>query len=150
MTSISIEPAQASDAPMIADLTGELGYEVTPAEVERRLAEIVGFHDHAVFVARLEDEVVGWVHVTGVKRLEATFFAELGGLVVQESVRRRGIGRRLIEAALRWARGNGYRILRVRSNVVRPEAPHFYESLGFSRVKDQQVFARTISTGRRA
>ncbi len=148
MTSISIQSAQASDAPTIAELTEELGYEVSVAETERRLTGILDDDDHAVFVARLGDEVIGWVHVAGMKRLEATFFAELGGLVVKETARRHGVGRRLVEAATRWARDAGYRTLRVRSNVVRPEAPRFYESVGFSRVKDQQVFARKLSGGR--
>lgn len=150
MTFVSIQPAAASDAPTITELTEELGYEVSVAEIERRLDGILGDDDHAVFVARIQDddELVGWVHVAGVKRLEATFFAELGGLVVQEKARRHGVGRRLVDAAARWAHAAGYRTLRVRTNVVRHDAPRFYESVGFARIKDQQVFTRKL-TGRR-
>lgn len=144
MTGVSIESAAASDASIIAELTEELGYEVSVGEVERRLDGILGDDDHAVFVARLDDEVIGWIHVAGVKRLEAQFFAELGGLVVQEAARRHGVGRRLVDAAARWAFDAGYRTLRVRTNVVRHDAPRFYESVGFSRIKDQQVFARKL------
>lgn len=147
MATVSIEAALGSDAAIIAELTGELGYEVSVPEVERRLDGILGEDDHAVFVARAGDEVVGWVHVAGVKRLEATFFAELGGLVVRESSRRRGVGRRLVSAAARWARQSGYRTLRVRTNVVRLDAPRFYDSVGFARIKDQQIFTRQL-TGR--
>jgi GNAT superfamily N-acetyltransferase len=144
VTYVAIAPARASDASMIADLTGELGYEVTAGEVERRLSAILGDDNHAVFVGRAGDDVIGWIHVVGVRRLEATFFAELGGLVVQEAARRQGVGRRLVDAALKWAGDRGYRTLRVRTNVVRADAPRFYESLGFTRVKDQMVFAQEI------
>ena len=149
MSDVAITPAAPSDAAMIADLTGELGYEVTPGEIERRLTSILGDPDHGVFVARDGDDLVGVIHVGGVKRLEACFFAELGGLVVSESVRRQGVGRRLVDAALKWSRERGYQTLRVRTNVLRPEAPLFYESLGFTRVKDQMVFAQKIPPARR-
>lgn len=149
VTYVAIVPARPSDASTIADLTGELGYEVTAGELERRLAAILGDDNHAVFAARMEDQLVGWIHVVGVKRLEATFFAELGGLVVQEEARRQGVGRRLVDAALKWANERGYRTLRVRTNVVRADAPLFYESLGFTRVKDQLVFAQKIPAKRR-
>lgn len=149
VTYIAIEPARPSDASAIADLSGELGYEVTEFEVGRRLSAILDDHDHAVYVARRDDDLVGVVHVGGVKRLEATFFAELGGLVVSESVRRQGVGRRLVDAAIKWSRERGYQTLRVRTNVMRETAPLFYESLGFARVKDQMVFAQKIPTRRR-
>ena len=148
MTGVSIETAGLSDAATIAELTEELGYEVSAAEVERRLRAILGDDDHAVFVARIDGEVGGWVHVAGVKRLEATFFAELGGLVVREQLRQQGVGRRLVESAARWASRSGYRTLRVRTNVVRHDAPRFYESVGFTRIKDQKVFARKLVGGR--
>ncbi|MGB9593658.1 MAG: GNAT family N-acetyltransferase, partial [Anaerolineae bacterium] len=101
--------------------------------------------DHAVFVAEAEGVVVGWVHVYAVATLESPAHAEIGGLVVDEAHRGRGIGRALMERAEAWARGMGLHTVRLRSNVIRAEAHAFYERIGYAPVKTQKVFAKRLA-----
>ncbi|HKV10405.1 MAG TPA: GNAT family N-acetyltransferase [Thermoanaerobaculia bacterium] len=143
---MTFRPARPSDAAAIAVLATQLGYPSGPEESERRLRALAERSDHAVLVAEADDgAVVAWCHVGGALPVETDPFAEILGLVVDESRRGQGIGERLVEAAADWAAGHGYRTLRVRSNVVRERTHRFYERLGFARVKSQVVFSRTLS-----
>jgi GNAT superfamily N-acetyltransferase len=81
----------------------------------------------------------------GTHYIDSEPFALITGLVVDETKRSRGIGAALVEAAVEWAAGHGYRTIRVRSNVIRERAHAFYERLGFSRVKNQVVFVRSTA-----
>jgi GNAT superfamily N-acetyltransferase len=147
MPEIRIRRAQSGDAEPLADLSGELGYPAAGAAVAQRLAVLLDRGDHAVLVAEgAEGSVLGWVHVFVTHRLESPSFAELGGLVVSEGVRGRGIGRDLVVAAERWARGRGLTAIRVRSNVVREEAHAFYRRMGYETLKEQAVFRKILGS----
>ena len=142
MVAMKIREATAADVEEIAALSGELGYPSGAEEIGRRMSTILGRDDQSVYVAEAaEGSVVGWIHVFGALRLESEPFAELGGLVVSDPHRGRGIGKLLCEQARRWASENGFRALRVRSRAEREAAHRFYERLGFRRVKTQQVLS---------
>lgn len=142
---LEIRPVQPTDAAALAELSGALGYPAAVEDVRRRLAAVEGSADHAAFAAVAGEEgVVGWVHVFRALRLESDPFAELGGLVVAEAYRRRGVGARLVERAAEWAREQGVARLRVRSRSERRDAHRFYERLGFRRSKEQQVLDRAL------
>ena len=139
-----IRPARLDDAEALAALSGQLGYASVESEIEPRLAAVLDHHDHAVFVSETDDVVTGWIHVFRADRVESDPFAEIGGLVVDESSRGRGIGRSLTDFAAGWARESGLDDLRVRSNVIRDEARSFYLRLGFAETKRQAVFVRAV------
>jgi GNAT superfamily N-acetyltransferase len=146
---MKIRPALPNDAPVIADLATQLGYPSLPEETETRLRNVLSQPDSTVLVAEDEDgTVIGYGHVFGAHRVDADPFAEIGALVVDQNRRSRGTGAALVAAMEAWAAGQGYRELRVRSNVVRDRAHAFYDRLGFGRVKRQQVFARPIPVQR--
>ena len=100
--------------------------------------------DHVVFVAENDSSVIGWVHAARELHLESGMFAEVFGLVVDESHRSAGIGRSLVEAAEQWAQEHGCRDMRVRTNVVRERAHTFYERNGYTLKKQQKVFSKTL------
>jgi GNAT superfamily N-acetyltransferase len=139
-----LRAAHVSDAAAIAGLSTQLGYPTRPEDVEFRLRDVLDRPGGAVLVAEDEGEVVGWIHVFGNHTIETEPFALIMGLVVDETRRGRGIGASLVEAATEWATGQGYRAIRVRSNVVRERAHSFYERLGFARVKSQVVFVKQL------
>ncbi len=72
--------------------------------------------------------------------------AEIGGLIVAQSDRGSGIGRRLMQYAQQWADEQGCRSVLVRSNIVRQEAHKFYEKIGYSNIKTSLVFHKILST----
>lgn len=145
---IEIRPANSADAVIIAHLSGQLGYPTAIRQAESRLDAILGSKDHAVFVAHVDKQILGWIHVFLARRIESEPFAELGGLVVAESYRRRGIGRRLLARAEEWSVGCSVAKLRVRVRSDRDEARTFYRNLGFTKAKAQGVFDKSwrIST----
>jgi len=143
---MAVRVATISDASAIASLTIEPGYYATEAEMASRILKLL-HESSAVFVSELDGAIAGWLHVCLVRRLVCLVrrlivepFAEMGGLVVGEKFRRRGVGKALVEAAQRWAREQSVARLRVRTNQVRADAKAFYEHLGFQSVKSQAVF----------
>ncbi len=144
-TEIRIRNAIPDDADAIARLSGELGYPTTAADARRRLFDIKTSTNHAVMVA--EDEsgtVVGWIHVFRSRRLGGEPFAELGGLVVTETLRGHGIGSRLVAEAEDWAAEREIATLRIRTRTTRNDARLFYEDLDFVLTKTQVVFERQL------
>jgi len=140
-----IRPATAEDAQALAELSGQLGYPTSAAESAQRLRTLLRSADHAVLVACSPGRApVGWVHVFLALRLESAPFAELGGFVVAEGHRRRGVGGRLLAAAESWAAERGASKLRVRSRTDRDAARAFYVSRGFAVSKEQRVFDKEV------
>ena len=137
-----VREATSSDAAALAALSTQLGYPTRLEEAAERLAAIG--NDGAVLVAEDAGAVLGWIHVCGIRFFQSPPFAEIGGLVVDEAARGKGIGRLLVAAAVRWAAEQGYGKIRVRSKVVREDAHRFYEREGFRRVKTQAVFDRKL------
>ena len=147
---VSIRPAVGGDLRALCELNGELGYSSTLEAVETRFEKLMETPGNAVFVAVAETGmVVGWVHVFGTHRIESDSFAEIGGLVVSDEHRRRGIGRALLDATRRWAKSNGHLKLRVRSRADRDKAHRFFERSGFAHFKTQKIFDATLNRGDR-
>lgn len=141
----AIRPAREDDAAAIAELSGQLGYPVTPAEMANRLAHIISRDDAAVLVAELPPQgVIGWTHVAQIEILEYGTRAEIWGLVVDAGYRQAGAGRRLVAAAEEWARSRGLGQIAVRSNVLRAESHPFYQRLGYERAKTQHAYRKRL------
>ncbi len=130
--------------PRLAVLSGELGYPTTTKEMKERFAQIKPAAQHAVFVAELEREVIGWIHVTVSPLLEAARRAEVNGLIVADGRRGSGAGARLLEAAEKWARAKKCKGMSVRSNVIRERAHLFYERHGYIHQKTQKAFRKPL------
>jgi len=144
---VKIRRARRSDAERIAQLSGELGYPATAAQIATRLRQLTPVSKHAVFIAESPDAgtgLIGWVHVSVAHLLESDIRAEVNGLVVAEGQRCAGAGAKLLEAAEEWARRRGCRAMNVRSNVIRERAHGFYERNGYEHYKTQNAFRKTL------
>ena len=145
ITEMTLRRASMRDCIVIADLSGQLGYPSTPDAIAERLTIIKRNSHHVVFVAERNNGIVGWVHVAKELHLESGTFGEVIGLVVDESHRRAGIGRCLVEAAEQWVQERGCREMRVRTNVVRERTHAFYERNGYGMKKQQKVFWKPLN-----
>jgi GNAT superfamily N-acetyltransferase len=144
--SIRIRKARRGDAGRIAELSGELGYPASAAQIATRLRQLKPASKHAVFVAESSAaaDVVGWVHVSVSHLLESHLLAEVNGLIVAEGRRSAGAGAKLLEVAEAWARRRGCRGMNVRSNVIRERAHKFYERQGYEHYKTQKAFRKSL------
>ena len=139
-----VRDAKGDDAPTIADLSGQLGYSSSADEVEARLRAIADSPRNRLIVAcRDVGSVVGWIHVLISLRVTSRPFGELGGFVVDEQFRGRGIGRLLLGAAEEWVKDEGVDLLRVRSRSNRTDSHAFFQRAGFGLTKNQRVFDRS-------
>ncbi len=146
-TKMKIRKARRNDAERLAQLSGELGYPATGAQIAKRLRQLTPVSKHGVFVAEsLEpgNGIVGWVHVSLANLLESEMRAEVNGLIVAEGQRSLGAGAKLLEAAEEWARRRGCAGMNVRSNVIRERAHGFYERNGYEHYKTQKAFRKPL------
>ena len=147
MRRIDIRAAQINDAAEIAKLAGQLGYPTSPDDAAIRLGNLITRPDHVIFVATTDSgRILGWVHVFDFSLLESQPTAEIGGLVVDQNYRGGGVGHALVEAAEDWSRQRGHSTLWVHSNTIRTDAHRFYTKLGFSQMKTQVVFMKTLES----
>src|SRR5687768_10539013 len=129
---VVVRQMRPEDAGAVADLTTQLGYASTEDEIRRRYDLIKDRWDARLFVAQhAGNAIVGWVHVQATYLLECDARAEIWGLVVSETARGSGVGRRLVEAAEDWALMRGLGVIVLRSNKLRTQAQGFYEHLGY-------------------
>ncbi len=141
-TDLTVQPAQAEDAPGVVDLIGrvfeEYGFVWDPAA---EVADLFAFDQHyraprgAFFVMRRESHVVGSV---GVERTgDGT--AELHRLYLDPALRGRGLGRALVLAVLDWCRVHGVTRLTLWSDTRFDRAHLLYERMGFVRTGEREV-----------
>ena len=146
-TAVSVRTARLSDAEAIARLTVQLGYEVSGATAADRLSRLLVQTGQRFLVAEVEGRLAGWAHAIVWEFFETGRFVVIGGLVVDRSLRRRGIGRALLDGVEAWAVEQGCSVVRLWSSVARTEAHRFYEQLGYANIKSQYSFVKSVASG---
>ncbi len=141
---IEIRRIEATDFSRIAELNHELGYQTSESLVERQLKIIQSKKDHYGFVATNSNEIIGYIHGFISIRLTTYPFAEIGGLIVKEQFRHKGIGRKLVEHLEQHIKD--VENIRVRCNVNRKSAHDFYLALNYTEKKEQKIFERKLHT----
>jgi predicted N-acetyltransferase YhbS len=140
-----IRPARLDDAAEIATLSTELGYPTSEGAMKRRMEKLLQSNSYFLAVAENGSRVIGWVAAEKRLLLESGERAEIVGLIVTTSARRRGTGLALVKAAEEWAVEQGMPSISVRSNVARVESHPFYERLGYVRTKTQHAYAKQLA-----
>jgi GNAT superfamily N-acetyltransferase len=104
--------------------------------------ERIGGPERRLFLAKEEGGVVGFA---ATRRIDMAT-VELAGIVVLAAMSGRGVGTRLVEEAVESARGEGYRNMIVRTELVNEPAKAFYEKCGFTAARrtTEQVEGSTV------
>lgn len=105
---------------LVAELFGSFATHHKPERERCWIAELDGKRAGCVFVVEREPEV-----------------AQLRCLLVEPSARGHGVGRRLVEECLRFARSAGYRRMMLWTNKGLDSARKIYESVGFRLIGEQ-------------
>lgn len=109
-----------------------------------RVRSIARGPDSCLVVARIGDRVVGSATLLTLRTL-AGAFGYLEEVVVDESVRGRGVGAKLVSEVLAVAKSRDLEFIELTSRPARKAANRLYGSLGFSR-RDTNVYRYTLAT----
>lgn len=140
MQDLIIKELSEKDLDTIVLLTRQLGYDTTGASTWERLRYINNSSNDVAFGAYEQEQLLGWINICCTMRLESGAFCEIGGMVVLDNARGKGIGKRLLQKASEWSRQKNMPVLKVRSNVIRKDTHRFYLQNGFEAIKEQKVF----------
>lgn len=127
---ITLRPPVPVDVPRILPLLDQLGYQVTEADIQARLAALTP--EDCVLVAAEAETLPGIIALHRAEILHIGRVARIMTLVVDEAARGKGVGRLLLEAGADWARQQGCAVLELTSGKQRLRAHAFYEGLGFT------------------
>nr|WP_268760344.1 GNAT family N-acetyltransferase [Altererythrobacter sp. Root672] len=112
---------------------GQLGFDASADEVADRLG-LMEAEGRVVLVAELGGAVVGCLTTSVMRVLHRPApVGRISMMVVDETVRSRGIGAALVRAAEEALAQQGCYMVEVTSNVRRADAHRFYERLGYQR-----------------
>lgn len=82
-----------SQSEQICQLTLQLGYENDPAVMLQNLQNLLKSKDDSIFVALVEEKIIGWTHGSYRLVLEGPPFVEVLGLVVDANFRKQQLGK---------------------------------------------------------
>jgi len=144
LANILVRPLSVNDAAEAAELSGQLGYSVSVAELQLRIEAIARSADRVAFAALMDAQFVGWIDASIERHLQGPDSVVIGGLVVRDTVRGCGIGRRLCSEIEEWARSKFIPVVRVRSQAIREDAHRFYLRDGYRKIKISVVFEKIV------
>jgi len=104
-----------------------------PESYRRAFAAIRDDENQLLLVAQEGHALVGMLQLTFIPSLTYTgsWRAQIEGVRVDRTARSRGVGRRLVEEAIRRSSERGCRMVQLTSDKQRPRALTFYRELGF-------------------
>ena len=134
---IAVRDVIVADAPEVARLLEVLGYRWKVADVSARVSAFLASGERGLVASRSAAGTAGpllgiaTLHITPVLH-RAGPVGRLTALVVDESARGQGVGRKLVSAAEVFFAGRGCVLIEVTSNNRLTAAHAFYERLGYT------------------
>jgi ribosomal protein S18 acetylase RimI-like enzyme len=133
-----IEPATGNDIPQLADLltilfTQEVDFSPAREKQMRGLRLIIDDPSRGrIFVARVNGEIVGMVSLLfTVSTAEGAPACWLEDMVVRPDQRGNGLGARLLETGVSYAKANGFTRITLLTDRTNEGAIRFYQRHGF-------------------
>jgi GNAT superfamily N-acetyltransferase len=134
-----IRVAKLADVPAMAGLLAELfaietEFRVDRAKQERALRMIIERPSAAAWVAEVDGRIVAMVTAqTVVSTAEGGESVWIEDVIVRGEYRRRGIGRRLVQAVEQWCAGRGVTRMQLLADSSNEAACEFYPRRGWTR-----------------
>jgi DNA-binding MarR family transcriptional regulator/N-acetylglutamate synthase-like GNAT family acetyltransferase len=142
-TSYLLRPHQPGDMGKVVALHGALyaeefgwneEFEALVAEIAAKFLRHFDGKRERCWIAEKDGEIVGSVFLVK----QSARIAKLRLLIVAPEARGLGVGRRLVEECIRFARQSGYRAVRLWTNDVLVAARRIYEAAGFRLVASEK------------
>ena len=143
---VEIREAVPNDAEAISELNDlQMGYKTSAKDTYERLNNILASEGNKIFVAIIEEKVVGYVHANDYDLIYFPHMKNIMGIAVNHKFKHQGIGRSLMNAVEEWARSTNAVGIRLVSGETRTGAHEFYRHCGFSGDKKQINFIKTLN-----
>lgn len=143
---LTLRELTLEDVPVLADLTQQLGYEVTRETLRSRLEDLFTEPGNFLRGAVAGGVLVGFMHCFDRPTLEKGRALVVQALVVDERVRGTGAGTALLCEAERLAAELGCEAVTLSSNERRRAAHAFYEGRGYDRGSRSYFFLKASGT----
>ncbi len=137
-----IRDAEPRDLSGVRRLIGQLGYAPDEAEFRRRFESVTAAAAHRIMVAEDQGVIMGMLHVFERPALDKGCEAVVQALVVDDTMRGRGVGEALMREAEAWAARRGLAVTSLYTRIDRERARSFYERLGYRLKATSHLMAR--------
>ena len=138
-----IRECRMEDAEFICELNrNEMGYDFPLEQTKQQLSGLLKSSKDKIYVAEIENHVVGYVHANDYDLLYALPMKNIMGIAVAGDYRKRGIGAALLSAVEKWAEQTGVSGVRLVSGASRTGAHEFYRCCGYGGEKEQVNFKK--------
>ena len=122
-----IREGTVQDAPVLAQLLGDLDYPNRSEAIAERVAKMAVNPDSRLLVAETEGQAVGFISLHFIPQIAlAGEFCRISYLCVSDHARGGGIGQKLLDEAERLAADRGCDRMEVHSHTRRVRAHTFY------------------------
>lgn len=133
------------DAEAVCELNAkEMGYDYPLDKTAEKLKQLLKSNRDKIFVAAVDNIVVGYVHADDYDVIYAPHMKNIMGIAVSSSFKKKGIGRALLSAVEDWAKNDGADGVRLVSGAARTGAHEFYRRCGYSGEKQQINFKKML------
>lgn len=134
-----IRLAKISDAEDIHYINKtSLGYDYDLDKQRNNLEAVLNDKTQVIFVADIDNNVVGYIHLTSYDVIYTDTYKNCLGLSVHNDYKRMGIGSALLKQGEQWSKENGAVGIRLCSGIERENAHKFYLSQGYVENKLQK------------
>lgn len=140
-----IRECELIDAKAIYELNiREMGYAYPKNKTEEKLKQLLKSDSDKIFVALIDNIVVGYAHANDYDVIYAPHMKNIMGIAVSSGYKKKGIGRALLSAIEDWAQKDGASAVRLVSGSTRIGAHEFYRHCGYSGDKEQINFKKML------
>ena len=143
MSDTSIRPLGVSDAARICELSRQLGYSARERVMTRRIAQLAKTDGHWLLGAQVQDAIAGFIHFYQRPSIETGTGLVVQSLIVDETIRGRGLGRILLSEAEGVGHALGIGFVVLSSRLEREDAHAFYIRRGYV-VSATSVYFRKV------
>ncbi|MFN8612250.1 MAG: GNAT family N-acetyltransferase [Vulcanimicrobiota bacterium] len=136
---MNFRPARPEDLPCLVDMLaddpiGQTREDPSNLEPYRKALASIGRDPNQLLLVCEQSQLLGFLQLTFIPGLtyQGGWRAQIEGVRVQSRCRSRGVGRLLLEEAVRLARQRGCVLVQLTTDLARPGALRFYQRLGFT------------------